>query len=130
MHGLTIYMKEGLPFELSLENSEDSFLSMFLTGCTSFGGALLFFPSLSLYTVFDANSSNVDKVLSINPCANVYVFREFDVHHKDWLIFLVELKDLVNSVMIFQSQATLQRCFTFLCGFQSVTHSAVVLNFF
>ena len=42
-------------------------------------------PSLSLCTVFGSISSNVDEVLSINPSANVFVFGDFNVHHKDWL---------------------------------------------
>ena len=39
----------------------------------------------SLCTVFDFISSNIDEVLSINPSANVFVFGDFNVHHKDWL---------------------------------------------
>ena len=42
------------------------------------------FPSL--YTVFNSISSNIGEVLSINPSANVFVFGDFNVHHKDWLI--------------------------------------------
>ena len=44
-------------------------------------------PSLSLCTVFDSVSSNIDEVLSINPSANVFVFGGFNVHHKDWLTY-------------------------------------------
>ena len=44
-------------------------------------------PSSSLCTVFDSFSSNIDKVLSINPSANVFVFGDFNVHHKDWLSY-------------------------------------------
>ena len=43
-------------------------------------------PSSSLYTVFDSISSNVDEVLSINPSA-VFVFGDFNVHHKDLLTY-------------------------------------------
>ena len=47
-----------------------------------------FFPyrSLSLCTVFHSISSNIDEVLSINPSA-VFVFGDFNVHHKDWLTY-------------------------------------------
>ena len=38
-------------------------------------------------TVFDSISSNIDKVLSINPYANIFVFGDFNVHHKDWLTY-------------------------------------------
>ena len=37
--------------------------------------------------VFDSISSNLDEVLSINPSANVFVFGDFNVHHKDWLTY-------------------------------------------
>ena len=32
-------------------------------------------------------SSNIDEVLSINPSANVFVFGDFNLHHKDWLTY-------------------------------------------
>ena len=35
--------------------------------------------------VFDSISSSIDKILSINPSANVFVFEDFNVHCKDWL---------------------------------------------
>ena len=44
-------------------------------------------PSSSLCTVFDSISSNIDEVLSINPSASVFVFGDFNVHHKDWLTY-------------------------------------------
>ena len=44
-------------------------------------------PYFSLRTVFDAISSNIDEVLSINPSANVFVFRDFNLHHMDWLTY-------------------------------------------
>ena len=62
---------------------------MFSTDFTSF--SIFFFlyesPSSSLCTVFDAISSNIDEVLSINPSPNVFVFGGFNVHHKDWLTY-------------------------------------------
>ena len=42
---------------------------------------------MSLSTIFDSISSNIDDVLSINPSANVFVFGDFNVHHKDWLTY-------------------------------------------
>ena len=89
MHGLAAYIKEGLPFarDLSLENSADSYLCFWLALLDSM--SYFFFlhcsPSLSLCTVFDSISSNIEKVLSINPSANVFVWGDFNVHHKDWL---------------------------------------------
>ena len=38
-------------------------------------------------TVFDCIPSNIDEVLSINPSANVFVFGDFTVRHKDWLTY-------------------------------------------
>ena len=37
--------------------------------------------------VFDSISSNIDEDLSINPSANVFVFGDFNIHHKDWLTY-------------------------------------------
>ena len=37
--------------------------------------------------VFDAISSNIDKVLLINSSANGFVFGDFNVNHKDWLTY-------------------------------------------
>ena len=76
MHGLSVYAKEGLPFarDLSLKNSADCYLCFQLA-------------SLSLCTVFDSVSSNIDEVLLINPSANVFVFGDFNIHHKDWLTY-------------------------------------------
>ena len=39
-------------------------------------------------TVFDSIKSTIDEALSINPSA-VFVFADFEVHHKDWLTYSV-----------------------------------------
>ena len=113
MHGLTVYVKEGLPFaqDLSLENSADSHL------CFRFAllhSVFYFFflyqsPSLLLCTVFGSILSNIDEVFSINPSGNVFVFGDFNAHHKDWLTYSGGTDRLVNSVIIFLSQTTLMR---------------------
>ena len=36
-----------------------------------------------MWTVSDSISSNIDEVLSIKPSANVFVFGDFNIHHKD-----------------------------------------------
>ena len=91
MHGLVVYVKEGLPFarDLSLENSADSYLCFRLTLLHSMSFFFFIYrsPSSSLCTVFDSISSGVDEVLSINPSVNVFVFGDFNVHHKDWLTY-------------------------------------------
>ena len=88
MHDFAVFGKEGVTFarDLSLENSEDSYLY--------FRVALLrsrpyFYqpPSSSLCTVFDVISSNIEEVISINPSADEFVFGDFNIHHKDWLTY-------------------------------------------
>ena len=91
MHGLAVYVKEGLPFarDLSLENSADSYVCfrLALLHSVSFFSFLYRSPSSSFCTVFDSISSNIDEVLSINPSANVFIFGDFNVHPKDWLTY-------------------------------------------
>ena len=89
MHCLAVYVKEGLPFArgLCLEDSADSYLCfrLALLHLVSYFFFLYRSPSSTLCTVFDSISSNIDEVLSINPSANVFVFGDFNIHHKDWL---------------------------------------------
>ena len=82
MHGLAVYVKEGLPSAsyLSLENCR--FLFMFSTGFTSLSVLLLFYLSIT-----SSISSNIDEVLLMNTSANAFVFGDFSVHHKDWLTY-------------------------------------------
>ena len=91
MHGLAVYVKEDLPFarDLSLENSANSYLCfrLALLHSVSYFFFLYRSPSSSLCTAFDSISSNIDEVLSINPSANVFVFGDFNVLHKDWLTY-------------------------------------------
>ena len=91
MHGLAVYLKEEVPFawDLSVENSADSYLYFRLALLHS---EFYFFylyrpPSSSLYPIFDAISCNIDEVLSINPSANMFIFGDFNIHHKDWLTY-------------------------------------------
>ena len=69
---------------------------MFSTAFTSF----VFILYLLLFLYFDSVSCNIDEVLSIMlifsescyhlsvyPSANVFVFGDFNVHHKDWLTY-------------------------------------------
>ena len=95
MRGLPVYIKGGLPFawELYLESSTDSYLYFWLVLLlsVSYFFFLYWLPSLSfplsitlsLCMIFDTISFNIDKVLSINPSANVFVFWDFSVHYKD-----------------------------------------------
>ena len=56
---------------------------------------ILIKSSLSLCTGFNAISSNIDEVLSINPAANVFVL-DFNDHHKDWPTYSGGTDRLVN----------------------------------
>ena len=63
---------------------------MFSTGFASSVSYFFFLyrsPSSALCTVFDSISSKIDEVLSINPSANVFVFADFNVYHKDGLTY-------------------------------------------
>ena len=86
IHVLVVYVKEGLhlAWDLSLENSAHSYLCFELASLQSVSYFFSFYQSpLSLCTVFDSILSIIDEVLSINPSANVFVFGEFNVHHKN-----------------------------------------------
>ena len=123
MHGLAVYVKEGLPFawDLSLENSADSYLCFWLALLHLVSYFFFLYQSpLLLCTVFDSISFNIDEVLSINPSANVFVFRDLTSIIKTGLPILVELIDLANSVIIYLSQTTLLRWLTFLIGSQTM----------
>ena len=104
---------------------------MFSTGFTSLISYFFFFnrsPFSSLSTVFDSISSNTDEVLSINSSANVFVFDDFHVHHKDWLTYSGGTDRLVNSVIIFLSHMTLLRWLTILLGSLTDSHSPALLD--
>ena len=91
MHSLAVYVKEGLPFarDFSLEKSADSYLcfGLALLHSVSYFFFLYRLPSSSLCTIFDSISSTIDEVSSINLSANVFVFGDFNIHHKDWLTY-------------------------------------------
>ena len=99
-------------------------LLMFSTGVTSLS-ALLLFPLLIAFFVFmyvfDSISSNIDDILSINPSANMFVFWDFSVHHKGWLIFSGRIDKPGELCYNFLSQTTLLRWLTFLQGSPDVT---------
>ena len=91
MHGIAIFVKEELLFahDLSLENSADSYLCFWLDLLHS----LSYFPfplSITFFvlcTAFESISSNINEGLSVSPSANVLVFRDFTIHHNDWLTY-------------------------------------------
>ena len=113
IHSLIVYVKEGLPFarDLSLEHSADSHLCFWLhlLHSVSYFFLLNQLPSLSLCTVFDSFSYNTDEVLLMNPSANLFVFEDFNVHHKDWLTYFGGTDRPGELCYNFLSQMTLLR---------------------
>ena len=91
MYGFVVHVKEGLPFirKVSLGNSADSYVCfrLALLHSVSYFFFLYRSPFTSLCTVFDAVSSNIDVVLSINPPGNVFACGDFNIHQKDWLTY-------------------------------------------
>ena len=91
IHDLAVYVKEGLPFaqDLSLESSADSYLCFWLAlpSSVSYFFFLYQSPSSSSHIFFDSISSNIGEVLLIHPPANLFVFGDFTIHHKDWLTY-------------------------------------------
>ena len=95
------------------------FNQFYFTQClTSFSS--IHRPSSSLCTVFDSISSNIKEVLPINPLLMLLSLGTLMFTIRNGLPILMELIDLVNSVIIFLSQTTLIRCLTFLRGSQTV----------
>ena len=87
MHGLSVDVNSFCMVLIS--RNLCGFLLIFLTGFTSLGVLFLFPLSITFFFMhsFDSISSNIDDVLSINPSANIFVFGEFNVHHKEWLTY-------------------------------------------
>ena len=79
---------KSLENSLSLENSADSYLCFQLALLHSVSCFFFLYrsPSSTLCMIFYSISSNIDEVLSINYSA-VFVFGDFNVHHKDWLTY-------------------------------------------
>ena len=118
MHGLTVYVQEGLPKKFC------RFLLMFSTRFTSLSDLLLFPLSITFFVFvhgfFNSISSNIDEVLSINPSVNVFVFEDFSVHHKDWFTYSGGTDLPGELCYIFLSQTALLRRLTFLRGSQTM----------
>ena len=116
MYGLPVYVKEGLPFarDLSLENSGDSYLCfrLALLHSVSYFDHLLhlsawFLILFHITWIRFSRSSHLLMFLSLETLTSII---------RTGLPILVELIDLVNSVIIFLSQITLLRWLTFLLG--------------
>ena len=69
-------------WDLSLENSTDSYLcfQLSLLHSMSYFFFLYWSPSSSLWMAFDAISSTIGEMLSINLSVNVFVLKDFNAH--------------------------------------------------
>ena len=121
MHGLAVYVKEGLPFaqDFSLENSSDSYLCFRLALLNSV--SYFFFLFLRLCVRFLIlfhltqmrfyRSTHLLVFLSLETLASII---------RTGLPILVELIELLNYVIIFLFQMTFLRWSTFLHESQAV----------
>ena len=91
MHGLGVYIKEGLPLarETAFETLKDSYLCfrLALIHSTSYLFFLYRSPSSTSCEILDSISTNIEKALALHPTANIFVFGDFNAHHSDWLTF-------------------------------------------
>ena len=88
-------------------------------------------PSLSLCTVFDSISTNIDEVLLINPSVNVFVFGDFKVHQKDWLTHSVGTDISGELCYNFSISIDLTQMVNFPTRIPDCdSHSPVLLDFF
>ena len=104
MHGLAVYVKEGLPFaqDLPLENSADFYTSfrLALLHCV-----LLLFLCCYVWLLILFHLT----CMRFSQSTHLFVFGDFSTHHKDWLTHSGGTDNLVNSVIIFLSQTNLLR---------------------
>ena len=121
--------------DLSLENSANFYLCFWLA---LFLSVFYFFflywsPSSSLCTVFDSISPKINEVVSISPYANVFVFGNFNVHQRDWLIYSGKVdrpSELCYNFSISNAQMTVLRWLAFLLGFLTVTLTVLLFWFY
>ena len=113
MHGLTIYVKERL--DVSLENSADSYLCFRLALLYSVSH---FFFSIDYLFRLYARLLILFNLTQMKFSRSIHLLMFLPLETSTFIIrtgshILVELIDLVNSVIIFLSQMTLLRWLTF-----------------
>ena len=91
MHDVAVYAKEGLPFASDFFSIWNLWKTLqILTYVFNWLYSVSYFPSIDIFIFvhsFDYVSSKIEEVLSINPSANVFVFEDINVYHKDWLTY-------------------------------------------
>ena len=89
MHGLAVYVKQGLPFAwyLSLEALQILtyvFEWLYFTQCfASFSSIDHLLRLCAQFLIL----FHLTQIFLINTSANIFVFGDFNVHHKDWLTY-------------------------------------------
>ena len=86
-------------------------------------------PSLSLSTVFDSISSHIEEVKSINPSANMLVFGDFNVRHKNWLTFSGGTDRFGGPCYIFSISNEVTQMVAFLLRSQTMTLTVLLFWF-
>ena len=89
---LVVYVNKGLPFaqKLLLKTLKSLISCIWLALLHLLSGICFLYqlPPPFLCTGFDAISSRMDEVLSVNPFADVFFFGDCNnLYHKDWLTF-------------------------------------------
>ena len=133
MHDLAVSVKEGLPFawDLSLENSADSYLCFRLALLHSVSYFIFLNHLPSLCKGFDSVSSNTNEVISINPSANAFVFGDFNVHYKDWPTYSGGTDRSGKLCYNFSNSNDLNQVVNFPTRFPDCdSHSPALLDFF
>ena len=121
-----MWMRDFLLHERYHQKTLRTLVCVFLIGFTSLGWLLLFSQSITVFVFVHSSWCYFiqHRWSSLNqPISNVFVYEDFNFHHKDGLTFLVELIDLINSAMVFLSQTTLLRWLIFRLGSLSGFHS-------
>ena len=111
MHGLAVYAKEGLPFaqNLSLENFADSYLCFWLALLHSVSCFFFLYQSPSLFCARFLILSYLTQ-MRFSRSTHLLICLSLETLTSAIMTgspILVELIDLVNSFMIFQSQMIL-----------------------
>ena len=89
MHGLAVYARDTLPIsrEVHLEKPTEPFMCfrLSLLHSTSYLFFLYRSPSSQDCSVLDSVSQSIDSALTSYPSANIFVFGDFNAHHREWL---------------------------------------------
>ena len=81
-----------LSHDLSFEDSKNSYLCLWLDLLHSvLYFFLVYWWQSSYFSAFlDAALSKTDKIISINTSAGMFILRDFNAHHQDWLTYYPE----------------------------------------